>query len=84
MFKYPLYSDGFFIHINAIGWNSPFHILRARRSELPNYNAFLFLKIVLTSTKSVDPGEMPLSAAFLMGLHCLPKYPFRVFQNTKG
>ena len=34
--------------------------------------------------KSVDPDEMQHSAAFHLDLHCLPKYPFRGFQHTKG
>ena len=28
---------------------------------------------------SADPDEMPHDAAFHLGLHCLPKDPFRVF-----
>ena len=35
-------------------------------------------------TNSADPDEMPLNAAFHLGLHCLQKYPFRGFPNTKG
>ena len=27
---------------------------------------------------------MPHLVAFHLGLHCLPKYPFRCFQYTKG
>ena len=34
--------------------------------------------------KSVDPVEMPHYAAFHLGLHSLPKYPFRGFCSTKG
>ena len=30
-------------------------------------------------TNSADPDEMQHSAAFHLGLHCLPKYPFRDF-----
>ena len=46
-------------------------------SEFPNYDAFLSLKIVLTSAKSVDPSDMPHHAAFHLGLHCFPKYPLK-------
>ena len=28
-------------------------------------------------TNSEDPDEMPHYAAFHLGLHCLPRYPFR-------
>ena len=33
---------------------------------------------------SADPDEMQHNAAFHQGLHCLPKYPFKVFPYTKG
>ena len=47
---------------------------------------FLTLKAVLTFNleNSADADEMPQFAAFYLRLHCLPKYPFRSFQNTKG
>ena len=31
-----------------------------------------------------DPDEMQHVAAFHLGLHCLQKYSFRGFTNTKG
>ena len=37
-----------------------------------------------TFTNSVDPDEMQQYAAFHLGLHCLQKYSFRGFPNTKG
>ena len=37
---------------------------------------FLSLKIDLVLANSADPDEMPHYAAFHLGLHCLPKYPF--------
>ena len=37
-----------------------------------------------TFTNIVDPDEMPRSVAFHLGLHCLQKYLFRGYQNTKG
>ena len=33
---------------------------------------------------SAGPDEMQHDAAFHLGLHCLPKYPFRGFQYTRG
>ena len=39
---------------------------------------------LFTFTNSVDPDEMQHYAAFHLDLHCLPKYPFRGFQYTKG
>ena len=35
------------------------------------------------SVNSVDPDEMPHKAAFHLGLHCFPKYPFRGFRSKK-
>ena len=49
-----------------------------------NYIALLSLKNVSSLSKSVDHDEMPQSAAFHLRPHCLPKYMFRGFQNTKG
>ena len=40
-------------------------------------------KVVLILANSADPNEMQHYAAFHLGLHCLPKYLFRGFQNTK-
>ena len=39
---------------------------------------------VLFLASSEDPDEMQHDAAFHLVLHCLPKYSFRGFQNTKG
>ena len=43
----------------------------------------LSLRIVFTLANIVDPDEMPPYAAFHLGLHCMAKYPFRGFQDTK-
>ena len=47
-------------------------------------NLFMFLKMVLIKAISADSDEMQHYAAFHLGLHCLPKYPFRSFMRTKG
>ena len=47
-------------------------------------NVFFCLKIIFTFTNSVDPDEMQHNAAFHQGLHCLQKYSFKGFSNTKG
>ena len=39
---------------------------------------FLSLKIDFVLTNIGDPDETPPNGAFHLGLHCLPKYPFRV------
>ena len=40
---------------------------------------FLSLKINFVLAYSADPDEMLHNAAFHLGFHCLPKYPYRVF-----
>ena len=37
---------------------------------------FYSLTINFVLANSADPDEMPHYAAFHLGLHCLPKYPF--------
>ena len=44
----------------------------------PQNIIFLSLKIDFALANSVNPDEMPHYAAFNLGFHCLPKYPFRV------
>ena len=43
----------------------------------------LLSEYLFTFTNSVDPDEMQHFAAFHLGLHCLQKYLFRFFSNTK-
>ena len=57
---------------------SPFISLRSFRLEYSKYDVFLFLKIVPIFANSEDPDEMLHFAAFHLGLHCLPQYPFMV------
>ena len=64
---------------------SPYYISRGVRLNLKKKNVvFFFLKIFFTFTNSVDPDEMQHFAAFHLGLHCVQKYSFRGFPNTKG
>ena len=35
-------------------------------------------------SKKSEPDKMQHYAAFHLGLHCLPKYPFRGLNSTKG
>ena len=46
-------------------------------------NVVLSLKIHFVLANSADPDEMPHSAAFHLGLHCLPKYPVYKGLNNK-
>ena len=42
------------------------------------------MKIDFVLASSADPDEMPHYVAFHLGLHCLPKHPFRGFRHRKG
>ena len=46
-------------------------------------NCILLSEDHFTITNSVDQDEMQHKAAFLMGLHCLQKYSFKGFPNTR-
>ena len=48
----------------------------------PKIIVFICLKIDFVFANSADPDEMLHYAAFHLGLHCLPKYPFRGFWST--
>ena len=45
---------------------------------------FLSLKNDFVLANSADLDEMLHYVAFHLGLHCLPKYPFRGFWSSKG
>ena len=49
-----------------------------------NHDVFLTMKAVSTLANSANPNEMQHYVSFHLGLHCLPKYPFRGFQKNKG
>ena len=72
---------GFPMHINAIMMGCPLYILRGHSSEFLNYDVCQSVKIVLASVKNEDPKGMQHYASFHLGLHYLPKYPFRGFKN---
>ena len=81
-----MYFDGFSpIYIDTISMGLSILYFKGSQVEFfLNYSVFLSLKVVLILANSVDPDEMQHYAAFHLGLHCLPKYPFRGFQYTKG
>ena len=58
-----------------------FCFIRCNRLKFLNYDVLLPLKIDIILVNSADPGEMPNYVAFLLGLHCLPKYLFADIQN---
>ena len=68
--------------LNTICMGLPILNFKGWQVKFLNYDVFLYLKIVLMLANSVDPDEMQHYAAFHLGLHCLPTYPFRGFQYT--
>ena len=62
----------------------PIVYFKGHRYHFLNYDVFLFLKVVLILENSANSDEMQHNAAFHLGLHCLPKYPFGSFPYTKG
>ena len=51
--------------------------------EIQNYDVLQSLMIIFLSN-SADHDEIHHNAAFHLGLHCLPKYPFRGFPFTES
>ena len=48
-------------------------------------HVFLSLNVIfIFANNSADPVEMPPSATFHLGLHCLPKYLFMGVQSLMG
>ena len=72
----PFYMD-FPIHIDTISMGLPIMYIKGQRQSFLNYDVFLSLKVVLILAKCEDPDEMQHNAAFHLGLHSLPKDPFR-------
>ena len=81
----PLYSDRVLLpDMIQYTYDDSLCMLWGHRLQFPTKIELLSLEIVLILANSVDPDEMPHYAAFHLGLHCLPKYPFRGFKCTKG
>ena len=74
----------FRIYIDTICMGLP--IMFFKRSQVVFWKlcVYLSLKIVLVLANSADPDEMQHDAAFHLGLHCLPNYPFTGLHDTKG
>ena len=57
--------------------NLNWSIIYLYRGHMLQYIVFLSLTIISVLANSVDTHEMPHYAAFYLGLHCLPMYPFK-------
>ena len=70
------------LHTIKSGWSNVY--FEGTKVIISKNILFLSLKIDFVTANSADLDEMPLHAAFHLGLHCLPKYPFRGFWSSKG
>ena len=77
-----MYSDEL-SYVDKMSMGLPIVHFKGSLVEYPKYNVFLSLNVVLILANSADPDEMQHYAAFLLGLHFLPKYRFRGFQYAK-
>ena len=69
----------FLMHIDIISMVMSIVYLKGSQIEF----VFLSLKVVLILVSSAGSDEMQHHAAFHLGLHYLPKYPFRGFKFKK-
>ena len=83
-FVIPLYTNRFFFLVCYIKLGIVHFTYLGVSGYNLKKNVFFCLNIFLTFTNSVDPDEMQHYAAFHLGLHCLHKYLFMDFPNTKG
>ena len=74
----PLYPNVFFLLV----WYNKFGITNCTHLGVSGYNSQK--SIVYFCLNRVDPDEMQHYAAFHLDLHCLQKYSFKGFTNTKG
>ena len=66
-------------HIDTMSIGLPIVYFKGSGYNFLYKGVFLSLKVVLILANSADPDEMQH-----LGLHCLPKYLFGVFQYTRG
>ena len=70
------------------GWSEPLLVTHTKLLEISctgsNHILFLSLKIDFVQANIADADEMPHYAVFYLGLHCLPKYPFRHPRLPRG
>ena len=73
------------IHIDTISMGQPIVFFKGSQVEyFLYYDVYRSLKIVLILANSAEPDEMQHDAAFHLGLHYLPNYPFTGLHDTKG
>ena len=72
------------IHIDTISMGLPILYFKESQVKNLNFNIYLSLKVFFIFANSADPDEMQHHAAFHLSLHCLPEYPFKGYQYTRG
>ena len=72
------------IQINTIWTGLSIKCFKGPQVEIPNNYVLHSLKIIFIVANGAGHDEMLHFAAFHLGLHCLPKYPFRGIKYTKG
>ena len=65
------------IHSDTLSMGLPIVHFKGSQVEFSIFDVLLSLKVVLILANSAEADEMQHFAAFHLGLHCLPKYPFR-------
>ena len=69
------------LHTIYSGWSIVYNE-ESQGNDFTKNILFLSLKMDFVLANSADPDEMPHCVAFHLGLHCLPKYPFRGWSKT--
>ena len=72
------------MYIDTINMGIPIMHFKGSLVEFTKLQCISVSEVYLNLTEPCRPNEMPHLAAFHLGLLCLPKYPFRDLQYTKG
>ena len=73
----------FLINIDKISMGMPILYYTSSQVASKSWHTSV-LKLVLILANSADSDKMQHYAAFLLGLHCLPKCPFKGYLYTMG
>ena len=75
-------DSSFWFYTIHLGWSIVY--IEWSQVIISNFFHIFSLLIDFVLGSSADPDEMQQCMTFHLGLHCLPKYPFRGFRYTKG
>ena len=71
------------IHFDMVRIRLPIVCFKGSQVKVTKLCCISISEHCLNIANSADPDKMQHYAAFHMGLHCLPQYPFRGFQYTR-